>query len=72
MKDFQLLTRIFKYRCSYMIYSTAFESLPKPLKKKVYQRLGEVLKGKDTSGDYTCLTESDRDRILGILGRNAG
>ena len=67
LKDFQLLKRIFKYRCSYMIYSTAFESLPKPLKSKIYQRLGEVLKGEDTSEDYTYLKESERKRILNIL-----
>jgi len=67
LKDFQLLTRIFKYRCSYMIYSTAFESLPKPLKSKVYRRLGEILTGKDTSNEYAYLTESERDRILSIL-----
>ena len=67
LKDFQLLTRIFKYRCSYMIYSTAFESLPKPLKAKVYRRLGEILTGKDTSNEYSYLTESERERILAIL-----
>ncbi len=67
LKDFQLLTRIFKYRCSYMIYSTAFKSLPKPLKNKVYQRLGAVLTGKDTSNEYAYLKESERARILNIL-----
>lgn len=67
LKDFQLLTRIFKYRCSYMIYSSAFESLPKPLKSKVYQRLGAVLSGMDTSNEYAYLKESERERILDIL-----
>lgn len=67
LKDFQLLKRIFKYRCSYMIYSTAFESLPAPLKAKVFQRLGEVLTGKDTSNEYAYLKESERKRILNIL-----
>ena len=67
LKDFQLLNRIFKYRCSYMIYSSSFESLPKPLKAKVYQRLGEVLKGDDTSNEYSYLKTSERKRILTIL-----
>ncbi|MFK5924276.1 MAG: hypothetical protein QM496_19035 [Verrucomicrobiota bacterium] len=67
LKDFQLLSRIFKYRCSYMIYSSSFESLPKPLKNKVYRRLGDVLTGKDTSNEYAYLKESERKRILNIL-----
>ncbi len=67
LKDFQLLSRIFKYRCSYMIYSSSFESLPKPLKAKIYQRLGSILTGKDTSNQYAYLKESERRRILNIL-----
>ncbi len=67
LKDFQLLSRIFKYRCSYMIYSSSFASLPKPLKNKVYRRLGDVLTGKDTSNEYAYLKESERKRILNIL-----
>ncbi len=67
LKDFQLLKRIFKYRCSYMIYSSAFDYLPGPLKAKVLQRLGEVLMGKDTSGEYDYLGGSERRRILNIL-----
>ncbi len=67
LKDFQLLDRIFKYRCSYMIYSRAFDHLPGPLKQIVYRRLWDILNGRDPSPDFDYLGESERTRILSIL-----
>jgi hypothetical protein len=67
LKDFQLLTRLFKYRCSYMIYSSGFEALPAPMKKVVYQRLYDVLSGKDKSKDFVHLSDSERKNIREIL-----
>lgn len=43
LKDFDLRTRLFAWRCSYMIYSQAFDALPPALKACVYQRLKAVL-----------------------------
>ena len=45
LRDFDLHTRIFKYPCSYLIYSEAFDALPAPAKEYVYHRLFEVLTG---------------------------
>jgi hypothetical protein len=67
LKDFQLLNRLFKHRCSYMIYSLTFQHLTAPLKQTVLARLWTVLDGKDTSGSYTYLTESERAHIRRIL-----
>ncbi|MFV1994544.1 MAG: hypothetical protein ACC661_03825, partial [Verrucomicrobiales bacterium] len=67
LKDFQLLNRLFKYRCSYMIYSSAFRNLPSQLKAIVYRRLFAILTGRDTSPEYLHLSDSERGRILAIL-----
>ena len=43
LRDFDLRTRIFKYRCSYMIHSAAFAGLPPVLKQRVFIKLRAVL-----------------------------
>jgi hypothetical protein len=67
LKDFQLLNRLFKLRCSYMIYSLTFQHLTAPLKQTVLSRLWAVLEGKDTTGSFTYLTETERAHIRRIL-----
>jgi hypothetical protein len=67
LRDFDLHTRIFKYPCSYLIYSEDFDALPSPAKEYVYRRLLEVLSGRDQSADFARLTKQDREAILEIL-----
>lgn len=67
LKDFQLLHRLFKYRCSYMVYSLTFHHLTAPLKQTVLNRLWTVLGGKDTTGEYAYLSETERGHIRRIL-----
>jgi hypothetical protein len=67
LKDFQLLRRIFKYRCSYMVYSSTFQHLTAPLKQTVLTHIWAILEGKDTSGEYAYLGETERGHIRRIL-----
>jgi hypothetical protein len=67
LRQFDLKTRIFKYPCSYLIYSEDFDAIPEPAKTYVYRRLFEVLSGRDTSSDFSRLSASDRRAILEIL-----
>ena len=67
LRDLDLQRRLFRYPCSYMIYSEAFDALPETARTAVYRRLLHVLTGKDTSSKYTKLTESDRQAILEII-----
>jgi len=67
LRQLDLQQRLFKYPCSYLIYSTAFDELPPEVKEYVYRRLEEVLAGKDTSKDFAHLTTSDRMAIREIL-----
>ena len=67
LRDFDLRTRIFRYPCSYLIYSESFDALPDPAKEYVYHRLLEVLSGQDSSPDFARLSAADRRDILEIL-----
>ncbi|HVW69560.1 MAG TPA: hypothetical protein VHB68_11330, partial [Steroidobacteraceae bacterium] len=67
LRDLDLRTRIFRYPCSYLIYSESFAALPEPAKGYVYHRLLEVLSGQDRSPDFARLAASDRQAILEIL-----
>jgi hypothetical protein len=67
LRQFDLNTRIFKYPCSYLIYSDAFDALPEPAKGYVYHRLLEVLSGEDQGADFASLSAGTRRDILEIL-----
>jgi len=67
LRDFDLHTRIFKYPCSYLIYSESFDSLPAPAKQYVYHRLFEVLTGRDKSDAFARLSDTDRRNVFEIL-----
>jgi hypothetical protein len=47
LRDFDLRKRIFKYPCSYLIYSESFDALPEPAKQYAYHRLFQVLTEQD-------------------------
>jgi hypothetical protein len=67
LRDFDLVRRVFKYPCSYLIYSEAFEALPPSARTAVYNRLLVVLTGRDTAAKYRRLTAADRQAVLEIL-----
>jgi hypothetical protein len=47
LREFDLQTRLFKHRLSYMIYSDLFDTMPRALKTQVYKRLADVLQTRD-------------------------
>jgi hypothetical protein len=67
LRDFDLKTRIFRYPCSYLIYTESFDALPEPAKGHIYHRLLQVLTGQDQSPDFARLSTADRRAILEIL-----
>jgi hypothetical protein len=67
LRDFDLKTRLFRYPLSYMIYSAAFDNLPDKARDLVYQRLYEVLSGKDQSKPFARLSAEDRAAVLEIV-----
>ncbi|PAY19549.1 hypothetical protein CKO51_10545 [Rhodopirellula sp. SM50] len=67
LRDFDLQTRLFKYPCSYLIHSPAFDALPKQVREQVVARLFAILEGRDDSPDFEHLTPKMRRDILEIL-----
>ena len=67
LRDFDLRVKIFKYPCSYLIYSDSFDSLPDAARSYVYHRLLQILTGQDKSPDFAKLSQQDRRAILEIL-----
>ncbi|QTN31363.1 hypothetical protein HZ994_03130 [Akkermansiaceae bacterium] len=65
LADFRLYGRIFKRRCSFMIYSDAFRSLPPTVKSLVLAKMRVALAGGDQRIDW--LAASERKRIAAIL-----
>lgn len=67
LRDFDLQKRLFRYPLSYMVYSEAFDAMPDIARERVYQRLYDVLSGKDTNQQFTRLSSEDRRAALEIL-----
>lgn len=69
LRDFDLKNRMFRYPCSYLIYSAAFTSLDQRLLDRVYLRLWNVLSDQDPSPEYRHLDKEDRQAIKEILSQ---
>ena len=67
LRDFDLQRRLFRYPLSYMIYSAAFDGLPDVVRERVYQRLYDILTGKDQSKTFAGISAADRHAVLEIL-----
>lgn len=67
LRELRLYGRLFKQRCSYMIYSASFENLPAAVRNRVLVRLWEVLSGKDDQEEFSHLGRSEKKRIREIV-----
>lgn len=67
LRDFDLTHRLFRYPCSYLIYSEAFQELPDEVRTRVLTRLKGILEGRDLTDAYDHLTPDDREHIKQIL-----
>ena len=67
LRDLDLNSRLFKYPCSYLIYSKSFSELPPAMKDYFWQRLWQVLSNHDESAKFAHLSAEDRKAIMEIL-----
>jgi hypothetical protein len=67
LRELDLTRRLFKYPCSFLIYSNAFDALPAYAKNYVYDRLGRILTGQEPGSQYAVLSAADRKAVLEIL-----
>lgn len=66
LKDTDLNSRLFKYRCSYMVYARAFELMPDLLTESVYRQLFDALTGPESEMN-SHLPQPERAAIVEIL-----
>jgi len=67
LRELDLGKRLFRYPCSYLIYTEAFEALPEPARMRIYERLWDVVSGKDKSAAFARLSMEDRQAVKEIL-----
>ena len=67
LRDLDLSARLFRYPCSYLIYSTAFDQLLPSAKQAIHSRRWEVLSGRERAAKYAKLSTADRQAITEIL-----
>jgi len=67
LRDFDLNSRMFKYPCSYLVYSKAFEELPPEMRNYVWQRLWNVLNDEQDTEKFAHLSAGDRQAIVEII-----
>jgi hypothetical protein len=66
LRDLDLQERLFRYPCSYLIYSEAFDHIPQPALGLLYRKLWLALTGQAQEKAFR-LAEADRRAILEIL-----
>ena len=67
LRDLDLQTRMFKYPCSFLIYSEAFDQIPAVMRDHLLQRLYDILTDKDKDPEFAQIAANDRQAILEIL-----
>lgn len=66
--ELDLNRRLMKYPCSFLIYSPAFDALPRGAKEPIYRRMWDVLSGQERGERYvSALSLGDRQAIVEIL-----
>ena len=67
LKDFRLYKRIFQHRCSYMIHTKAYASLPAKVRGLIHAGLRDILLDQGGGEDFADIGRSERRRIAEIL-----
>ena len=67
LRDLDRKSRLFKYPCSFLIYSPSFDAMAGPIKEVILQKLHDILTGKNQDAQFARLTPDDRKSILEIL-----
>ena len=67
LRQLDLTRRLFRYPCSYMIYTPAFDSLMPEARQAIYQRVWAILSGAERDRRYDRLSATDRQAIAEIL-----
>ena len=66
LREFDLERRLFRYPCSYMIYTEAFDALPDLAKDAIDKRMWQIFSGQETEDRYTRFSLADRQDSTSI------
>ncbi len=64
LREFDLKTRLFRYPLSYMIYSRAFDSLPAPVRARLYRGIHKTLEAQGRNDVWEIVRETRPDSGL--------
>jgi len=67
LRDLDLKQKLFRYPCSYLIYSEAFDALPPQALDQVYRQLWRTLTGQAKDKELAAIPAADRKAVLEIL-----
>jgi hypothetical protein len=67
LRQLELSQYLFKYPCSYLIYTAAFDALPAPMMTYVRQRMTEILTADVVPEGYSRLSDAERLAVREIL-----
>ncbi len=67
LREFDLNRRLFRYPCSYLIYSRSFDALPDEMRQYVWKRLWSILSGEDQSDRFSHIAAAERQAIRDII-----
>ncbi len=67
LRELDLTKKLFRYPCSYLIYTDSFDALPDRLLERVYAKMLAILTSQNNRKKYQHLTIADRTAILQIL-----
>lgn len=67
LRDLDLKQKLFRYPLSYLIYSEAFDSLPKPALDYLYRQLWLALTGQTKDREFLAIPQEERKAALEIL-----
>ena len=67
LREISLDGRLFRYPCSYLIYTAAFDALPELALDAIYARMWAILSGEVSEAPYDRLALADRQAVVEIL-----
>ncbi len=67
LRDLDMKTRLFKYPCSFLIYTDAFDHMSAAIREDLLGRLYDILTGKDKDPQFAKIKAEDRQAVLEIL-----
>ncbi len=68
LRELDLQSRLFRYPCSYLVYSEAFAALPDEVRRPTLRELRDRLESRETTTGFEHLTAKVKSELLDILG----